>query len=196
MCSTIAASIAATVMSTAVTMYAQNEAQNAQANATRKAAQYNAQVAENQAAAQESLARNEEAKGIADRERQQRAAARAMGAMRAGMGASGFEMDSGTNLSLLSESAEEHQYDSNVIMSNAAQAAWQRRAGVTAAQNEVSWAQYQMDNADSGRNAAWLAMGGSLLGGLGRGIGQYNDWTKTQTGKKLPFNMFSDDWGN
>lgn len=54
------------------------------------------QVAENEAAAQEQLARNEMSKGIADRERQQRAAARQMGEMRANMGASGFEMDTGS----------------------------------------------------------------------------------------------------
>ena len=39
--------------------------------------------------------------------------------------ASGFEMDSGSNLSLLAESAADHPHDSEVITSNMEQAAWQ-----------------------------------------------------------------------
>ena len=84
---------------TAVSMYAQQQQAQQQQAAQEKMAAYNAQIAANEAATQEQLARNEISKGIADRERQQRQAARAMGEMRANMGASGFEMDSGSNLS-------------------------------------------------------------------------------------------------
>lgn len=175
------ASIAVTAVSTAVGMYAQNQAQRTQAQSARAAAEYNAQVAANEAATQQQLARNEIQKGIADRERQQRQAARAMGEMRANMGASGFEMDSGSNESLLAESAQEHQYDSQVIMSNANQAAWQHLVAANSAGNQQSFAQWQGSQADSGRGANGLAMAGTLLGGIGTGIGQYNSYLQNKS---------------
>ena len=70
-----AASIIVTVATTAVTMYAQQQQQEQQAKAQKAQAAYNAQIAANEAATQEQLARNEISKGIADRERQQRDAA-------------------------------------------------------------------------------------------------------------------------
>lgn len=175
------ASIAVTAVSTAVGMYAQNKAQRTQAQSARAAAEYNAQVAANEAATQQQLARNEIQKGIADRERQQRQAARAMGEMRANMGASGFEMDSGSNESLLAESAQEHQYDSQVIMSNANQAAWQHLVAANSAGNQQGFAQWQGSQADSGRGANGLAMAGTLLGGIGTGIGQYNSYLQNKS---------------
>lgn len=151
-----------------------------QARAQKAAAEYNAQVAANAAATQQELARNEIAKGIDDRERQQRQAARAMGEMRANMGASGFEMDSGSSVSLLAESAQEHQYDSQVIMSNANQAAWQHLVAAGSADNQQNWANWEGSNADSGRGAANLAMAGTLLGGIGTGIGKYNAYAQNK----------------
>ena len=168
-------------VSTALSAVGQMQAQDAQEKSTKAAASYNAQVAENEAAVQQQLAQNEIQKGVADRERQQRQAARAMGEMRANMGASGFDMDSGSNLSLLAESAAEHQYDSAVITSNAQQAAWQHLVGQTSALNNASFAQYQGANASSGRTGALLGVGGTLLGGIGKGIGMYNQWSQTST---------------
>lgn len=176
---TTAVTLAVTAIATAASMYAQYQGQKTQEKSAKAAAEYNAQVAENEAAAQEQLARNEMSKGIADRERQQRAAARQMGEMRANMGASGFEMDTGSMSSLLAESAEEHQYDSNVIMQNAAQAAWQHMVGVTAADNNKSFANWQESNADSGRTGSYLGMGGTILGGISSGIGAYNSLSQT-----------------
>jgi len=161
-------------------MYAQNQAQKSQAASAKAAASANAQMAENQAATHREQARNEIAKGIADRERQQRHAARAMGEQRANMGASGFEMDSGSNLSLLAESAGEHQYDSAVITSNAEQAAWQHEVAAMNAVNQGSMFNWQAANANSGRGAANMGMFGTLLGGIGTGIGQYNQWQQVQ----------------
>jgi hypothetical protein len=184
-----AASIIVTVATTAVSMYAQQQQQEQQAKAQKAQAAYNAQIAANEQATQEQLARNEISKGIADRERQQRDAARKMGEMRAQMGASGFEMDSGSNLSLLAESAQEHQYDSNVIMSNANQAAWQHLVAANSAQNQQGFYNWQGSNANSGQLGTTLAMTGTLLGGIGQGIGTYNEYRKnnqpTQTQSPL-----------
>lgn len=168
------------VVSTAVSIYGQHQAQKAQEDAAKSAAEYNAQMAENEAATQQELAKNEIAKGIADKERQQRQAARAMGQMRADMGASGFEMDSGSNVSLLAESAAEHQYDSSVIMSNAEQAAWQHQVAALNATNQKGLADWQKANASSGRGAAQIGMAGTLLSGIGSAVGTYGQWAKTQ----------------
>ncbi|MDE5879033.1 MAG: hypothetical protein K2G99_03260 [Desulfovibrio sp.] len=174
------AGMAISAVTTGISMAAQNEQAQQQAKAQQAAAEYNAQVAANEAATQQELARNEIAKGIDDRERQQRQAARAMGEMRANMGASGFEMDSGSSASLLAESAQEHQYDSQVIMSNANQAAWQHMVAAGSADNQKSWANWEGSNANSGRGAANLAMAGTLLGGIGTGIGQYNAYAQNK----------------
>lgn len=178
---TTAVSIAVAVIGAAVTAYSQHEQQKAQEKSAKASAQYNAQVAENEAATQRELARNELSKGIAEREQQQRKAARAMGQMRADMGSSGFEMDSGSNLSLLAESAGEHQYDSAVITSNAEQAAWQHEVAAINATNQGNLADWQYANASSGRTASRLGMAGTLLGGIGSGIGTYNKWQQAQS---------------
>jgi hypothetical protein len=175
-----------TVLATAVSMYAQQQQQKTAQRSAEAAAEYNAQVAENEAAAQQQLAQNEISKGIADRERQHRAAARAMGEMRANMGAGGFEMDSGSNLSLLAESAAEHQYDIGITTRNADMAAWQYQRGQASALNNKAFADYQYANAGSGQGATNLAMAGTLLGSIGKSIGQYNEWQKLKpatTGK-------------
>lgn len=165
--------LAATIAATALSAAGQVVSMQQQEKSAKAAAEYNAQVAANEAATQQQLAQNEIAKGVADRERQQRQAARAMGEMRANMGAGGFTLDSGSNLSLLEESAAEHQYDSAVISSNAEQAAWQRMVGVTAAENSQSLANWQKANAGSGNAAGWLGVGGTILGGIGSAIGKY-----------------------
>ena len=168
---TAAISVAATVISTAVGMYSQSVAAKQQEKAAKDAAYNNAQIAENQQAVQEGLARNEMQKGINDRERQQRKAAQAMADMRAQMGAAGFEIDSGTNLSLLAESAQEHQYDSQVTLSNAQQAAWAHQVGATNAENSKNFALYQGEQAWNNGLTTGINMAGTLLGGIASGIG-------------------------
>ena len=180
---TTAVTIGLMAVSTALTVAGKMQAQKTQEKSAKAAAKYNAQVAENEAATQQQLAQNEISKGIADKERQQRAAARQMGEMRAGIGASGFEMSSGSMVSLLGESAEEHQYDSNIITQNAAQAAWQHQVARTGALNNQGFANWQGENAGSGKAGTYLGMGGTLLSGIAWGTGQYNKVKKpTPTG--------------
>lgn len=178
---TVTAMVLTTVAATALSMAGQYQQQKVQEKSARDAAKYNAQVAENEAATQQQLAQQEIQKGVADRERQQRAAARQMGEMRANMGASGFQMDTGSMLSLLGESAMEHQYDSNIIRQNSEQAAWQHMVGATSANNNAAFARYQGANASSGRTGSLLSMGGTLLGGIGSAVGGYNQWQGTSS---------------
>jgi hypothetical protein len=162
-------------------MYSQKTAADQQEKAAKEAAAYNAQIAENQQAVQEGLARSEMQKGINDKERQQRKAAQAMSDMRAQMGASGFEIDSGTNLSLLAESAQEHQYDSQVILNNAQQAAWAHQVGATSAENNKNFALYQGEQAGNNGLSTGLNMAGTLLGGIASGIGNVSALNKYTT---------------
>jgi hypothetical protein len=170
-----------TAASTAIGFYAQKMAADQQAKAQKQSAQYQADMAAQQQAVEEGLAKNEIAKGIADRERQQRDAARKMADMRAAMGMSGFEMDTGTNVSLLSESASEHQYDSQTIMSNAAQAAYSHQVGAWSAGQNQSLALYQKDQAGNDGGALGVGLAGSLLGGMATGIGAYNKLSSVTT---------------
>jgi len=195
MCSVTAVTIAATVASTAISMAGQYRQAQAQEESARVAAEYNAQIAANEEATQRQLAQNELAKGAADRDRQRRQAARAMGEMRANMGASGFQMDSGSMMSLLAESATEHQYDNNIIAQNANMAAWQHQVGVVSAQNERDYANWQKANAGSGKTGTLLGMGGTLLGGVATGIGQYNAWQNSNpTGKTKYYDRALQSW--
>lgn len=191
MCAPAIVMVALTVASTAMSMASQAQQQRAAEKTAKSTAEYNAQVAENEAATQRQLAQNEMAKGAAERSQQQRAAARAMGTMRANMGASGFQMDTGSMASLLEESATEHQYDSSVITSNAQQAAWGHLVGATNAQNNMNFANWQGANATSGRTGAILGMGGTLLGGISSGMNAYNQWNSTSTPKTTTKNTYT-----
>lgn len=176
MCDLTIAGMALSAISTGVGMYAQHQQAKAQTSAAQASAQYNAQIAANEAEGQRQLAQNEIAKGAADRERLLRAGARKQGELRSQLGASGFEMDSGSALSLLGESAEEIQYDAEITSRNAAMNAWQHQAGIVKAQNAGTYASWEGEQAGKGSN---LGMFGTLLGGLGSGLTMYDQYKRT-----------------
>lgn len=178
---TAAVTAAVAVISTAVSMYSQHEQQKSQEKAAKASAEYNAEVAAQEAATQRQLAQNELGKGIAERNRHARAAAQRQGELASMFGASGFAMDSGSTVGMLGDSMEEEQYDANIITQNANMAAWQHEAAATTADNQKSMFDYQYANAGSGRGASMLGMIGTGLGGIAQGMGQYNDYLKTQT---------------
>jgi hypothetical protein len=60
------------------------------------------------------------------------------------------------------------------------QAAWQHQVAATSAVNQGNLATWQGDNAGSRSGAANLAMAGTLLGGIGTGIGQYSALKNTE----------------
>ena len=181
MCDLTIASIALGVVSTGAQMMAQQQQQKSAERAARAQADYNNQVAANEMETQRQLAQNELAKGAAERNRLLRAGSQRMGEMRSQLAGSGFEMDSGSSLSLLGDSAAEIQYDANIISQNANMAAWQHQANAVGAQNNAAWSSYQADQAKTSRTAAWLNMGGTLLGGLGAGLGKYDAWKSSSS---------------
>jgi hypothetical protein len=171
MCDASLAIAGASAVFGAMGQYAQAKAQG---QAQKSAAEYNAAVAAREQATQQQLAQSELAKGEADRTRILREGARKQGELRSLMGASGLAMDSGSNLSLLDESAEEIQYDATLAGRNAATAAWDRQVGAARAANDRAWASYQKQQAGNGRGALWARIGGTLLGDLGNGLYKYN----------------------
>lgn len=173
--------IAVTALSTVAGMAGQYMQYQQQSAAQSAQAEYNAQIAAQEAATQQQLAQNEIAKGSAERNRLIRSGARHMGEMRSQLASNNIEMDSGSALSLLGESAEEIQYDANIVSQNAAMSAWEHQVGATRAVNDQNWANYQKQQAKGSRTAQWLGMGGTLLGGLGAGLNQYSQLGQTRT---------------
>ena len=84
-----------------------------------------------------------------------------------------------SNLSLLAESAGEHQYDSAVITSNSEQAAWQHQAAALGYTNQGNLFDWQKSNIQPAAN---VAMTGTLLGGIASSIGAYNQYKTPTTG--------------
>lgn len=171
--------LAVTAISTAVSMYSQNEQAKGQARAAQASADYNSQVAANEAVTKQQLAQNEIQKGVVDRERLLRQASRQQGELTSGLAANGFTLDSGSNMDLLAESASEAKYDAQMVSKNAEHSAWQHMVGANSANNAQSMYQYQGANAYD-KTGNMLNMGSTLLGGIGTGIGQYNKFNTTQ----------------
>ena len=166
--------LAATLASTVMSVMAQRQQANAQAAAAQQAANYNAQVAANEAETQRNLAMAEMQKGADERNRVIRAGLAKQGEIASGMGASGFVLDQGTNLSLLGQSAEEIQHDVSITNQNTAMNAWNHLAGAQRARNEGALAQFQ-GRAKSAQTLAGskLGLAGTVLGGLGQGLTGY-----------------------
>jgi hypothetical protein len=170
MCDLSIAGLAATLASTVVGGIVQYQEAQAQAAAARQVAEYKAQVAEGEAETRRNLARAEIEKGAAERDRIIRAGLAKQGEIAGGLGASGFTLDQGTNLSLLGQSAEEIQQDVSLAGHNAALKAWNHLAGAAKAGNEGARARLQ-GQADQGTANSKLA--GTILGTLGQGLTGY-----------------------
>ena len=166
MCNPAIVGLALMAASTAV----QAKAQYEQGKAAQAAANFNAQVASNEAETQRNLAQMEIQKGSEERNRLIRAGLAKQGELAGGMGASGFTLDSGSNLSLLGQSAEEIQHDASITTQNANMAAWNRLAGANKADNEAAFSLFQGKTA---RDQSKLAMTGTILGGIGQGLTGY-----------------------
>ena len=173
------ATIALGVSLAATAMMARS--QQLQTKAAREAASYNAQVAANEAETQKSLAQMELRKGEEERSRVIRAGLAHQGEMAGAMGAGGFALDSGSNLGLLGQSAEEIQHDASIATQNANMAAWSRLAGANKAENEGAFSLFQGQTA---RDQSKLGMAGTILGGLGQGLTGYYEIKKSGTPPK------------
>ncbi|MBB0023626.1 hypothetical protein [Ralstonia pickettii] len=143
----------------------------AQGNAAKAAANYQAQVAQNNATIAGMNANAEIEKGNQQLQASQEQAAQHQGMIRAVMGASGIQLDSGSALRNQEGMAQVDQLNQATITSNAARAAWNyRNQGANYA------AQSQLDSMQ-GANAAtagYMSGFSSLLSGAGTFARDYN----------------------
>jgi hypothetical protein len=145
---TLVASLAATAYSA----YAQNQASS-----------FQAAIAKRNAEAAERAARDAAARGLNEGVKLSLAAGQARGAVRAGFGASGVELTSGSPLDVLSDAAMFTELDKQTLRSNA-----EREAAGFRVQSGNYLAQGSAARAE-GRNAAF----GTVLGGTSSAFGNY-----------------------
>jgi hypothetical protein len=120
------------------------------ANAAEDVARYNASIRSIQA--RDAVERGE----LEEREFRRRAS-RVLGAQRAAFGASGVQLDSGSPLDVLEDTAATAELDALTIRSNAQREAFAFEAGATAFRNE----------ADNVRRLGQLQATGTILGSVG-----------------------------
>ena len=167
MCNPAAAGLAITLAGSAMKAHDQRQEGKARAEAAQATAGYNAQVAANEAETQRSLAMAELKKGADERSRVIRAGLAKQGETAAGMGGSGFTLDSGTNLGLLGQGAEEISHEASLAARKANMNAWQRLNAAAQAENDKALALFQGRQA---RNNGKSGLAATLLGGIGRGL--------------------------
>jgi hypothetical protein len=141
-----------------------------QGNAARAAADYQAQVAQNNATIAAMNANSAIQTGNTQLQAQQERAAQQMGMVRAAIGASGVEMNSGSALREQQGLAEVNQLNEATITSNAARSAWNYRN-----QGADFTAQAGLDQLKGQQAQAAGIVGGfsSLLSGAGQFSSQY-----------------------
>ena len=162
--------LALTAASAAIGMVNQYNTGQQQIAAAQNAAGHTAQLEANEAAAKNQLAQNELAKGETEKSRFLRSASQAMGTRRSQLAGGNFELDSGSNASILSQEAEELQHDAQLISQRAAESAYGYQTQSTLASNRQSWAEYEKSKAKSKESSLLMGVGGSLLGSLGSNL--------------------------
>lgn len=173
-----AVSIGATVLSTGMSVYGQMQ----QGKAAQAQANYQRQVAENNAilanrAADDAIERGKIA------ERNQRLKTEALkGRQRAVMAGNGVVVDAGSALDITSDTAAFGELDALTIRSNAEREAAGFRAQGSNFTNEANLATMSGDNA---RSSMYMGIGGSVLSGAGSVAGKWYGFTRAGVGSGM-----------
>ena len=166
--------IALVAVSTALSLTSQQYNAGQQSKYAQAQLEAEAQAEANQQALAERQAQMEIQKGITEQEKYLRKA-RAQQAQNASMiAAGGFEMDSGTNLSMLQDQAEEIQHEANTITQNAEIASWQQMVNASNADSQQSMLRAKKYNSKVDRLGLDMSMSKSLLSGLSRFSNEYD----------------------
>lgn len=177
---TFSVPITLALLSTATSMYAQNEQSRQQQAAATAQLEGQMRQAEYDKAVRQEAANLENAKGIAERDRAMRAARMRLAEQTSMLAAGGFELDSGSNLSLLADGAEEAQYDADLMTHEINARNWQNQVGVTSGDNQLSLLATEKKNANSGPDR--IGLGSTLANGLLSGA--QTTWNIYQREKK------------
>jgi hypothetical protein len=165
------ASLAVGVVGAGVAAYGQIQA----GNAAQSAANYQAQVAANNAIIADQNARQATAAGNAQAEQSRMKTNNLVGAMMAGQASSGLDVGSGSPLDVRTSQKEVGELDVLTIRNNAARQAYGYQT-----QSMSSTAQSALDTLQGQNAAAAGDIGGvsSVLGGAASAGNKYADWTK------------------
>jgi hypothetical protein len=167
-----AASIAATAGSAvmgAVSSSQQSAAQAAQARQQADAARYQAAVAENQRLVLQWQAQDAEKRGkIAEDQRRTKTRLQ-IGAQRAALASMGGDINSGSAVDIVGDTASVGEFDALTIRSNYQRDAWDKKvqaanAGSDAAMADFAAAGYR-SRAESYESNSWVGVGANLIAG-------------------------------
>ena len=142
-------------------MYQQSQAQKAQA-------EYQSAVARNNQIIGEQNAADAMKRGQIEADKHRGKVQALKGSQKAAMAAGGFEIDSGTNLDVLSDTAQLGELVALTILNNAEREAYQHKV---AAMN--SGAQSNLYGMAADAQSPLLSGGTALIGGLGNAAGAY-----------------------
>lgn len=172
MCEVATATLALTAAATAMSaygMYAQGQQQQKQAEYQAAVANNNAIVANQNAAIQDRAAQDALARGRIDEQQHRLKVAQMKGSQRSALAASGVQVDTGSALDVVADTALMGEMDALTIRSNAEREAYSFLVGAYNARAQASTLQaesglYRMTGANAARNGAFGA-GTTLLGG-------------------------------
>lgn len=165
----------ASLAATAIGGIMQYEGAQQQAAAKAQADQYQAAVADRNAQAMAKNAQYEREKGLADAQNQDLKARAQLGAIDAGVAASGFDMSSGSKVNIRSSAAELARLDTLTVVGNANRRA--RDFDIESANAKAQSGFYQMQ-ASNDREAGQLNAYASLLGGATAFGDRFTDFKK------------------
>ena len=146
----------------------QGQAAQAQAN-------YQAKVQENNATAARMQAADAIERGKLEENNQRKQVARMLGAQRAGIAGSGFELGDETSQDILGDTAAMGELDARMIRTNAAREAWGYEYQ---ASNEMAGAAITRARGENARIASYWSAGTDLLGGASKFSGAYSQNAK------------------
>lgn len=149
-----------TVASTALSFFSSMS----QARAESRAAQHNAQVAAQNQKFAEERAQDAKARGAREEKQHRLQVAQILGEQRAGFGAGGVTVGSGSPLDVQGDTAALGELDALTIRSNAEREAFEHRID---AFNFGSQSRAATATARNARTAGWLRAGNTALGGVG-----------------------------
>lgn len=163
-------------------MYAQGQQAKAQGDYQSAVAANNAAIAAQNAAVQERAAQDALARGRIDEQQHRLKVSQMKGAQRSALAASGVQVDSGSALDVLADTAMFGEMDALTIRSNAEREAYSARIGAHNARaqgmNNVAESNlFKLAGANSARSGM-IGAGSTFLGGAGRTAMDYALWKK------------------
>jgi hypothetical protein len=159
------ASLGTSLLGTGMSVIGQSQAAQAQAAQAAGMANYQRQVALLNQQLMEQNAQRVEQQGDADAERQQLKTAQIEGSQRAALAAQGGDVNTGSDLDILGDTARAGKLDELTIRSNAAQQAYGFRVQGAGAGSQAGLYGAQAANAYSSLASLPFTIGSSLVGG-------------------------------